>query len=445
MIRRSILLVLSFCISVSLVEAQKKWTLEECIQYAIEHNISIKQQEIQKETAEISLNTSRMSRLPDLNASLGQTWNFGHRPDSTVTSKHSIGSRSSFSISTSVPIFTGFRIKNEIERDKIALEAATLNLERAKEDLSLSITYLFLDVLFNKEIVEISNEQLEISRTQIARTKSLINAGKVPESQHYDIEAQVARDEVALLNAEKNLELSLLDLAQSLELEREIGFDVFVPAFDHVILEHLESIKSPELVFETALGIKPGIKMLERQVDGAKASHNIAKSAYYPTLSLNAGLSTAYDYTYHAIYSIPSFSNQLKDNRGEYIGLSLSIPIFNRFSTRNNVRTAKLNILNQEFVLEDAKKSLYKEIQTAHLNAVSSMKTYLASAKAVKASEESFRYAQERYGLGKSTVFEFNDAKLDLTQNRSELIKAKYDYIFRTKILDFYNGIPITL
>ncbi|MDL2222647.1 TolC family protein [Bacteroidales bacterium OttesenSCG-928-M11] len=444
MTRRLIVIVSLLSIYALTAQAQKKWNLEECINHATEHNISIKQQELRRETAEISLNTSRMSRLPDLNASLGNTWNRSSNTDSLISNKHIISSSASFSISTSVPVFTGFRIKNEIERDKIALEAATLNLERAKEDLSLSVTYLFLEVLFNKEIVEISKEQLEISQTQIARTKALVDAEKVPKSQYYDIEAQVAQDEVSLVNAEKNLELSLLDLAQSLELEHETDFDILVPTFDHPIIEHMASLQKPDIVFANALSVKPGIKMIELEVEGAEKSHNIAKSAYYPSLSLNAGYGTGYSYIYDLPWPNESFSSQIKDGR-EYIGLSLSIPIFNRFSTRNNVKTSKINILNQKLALEDAKKTLYKEIQTAHLNATSALKAYLASNKAVKASSESFKYTQERYEVGKSTVFEFNDAKLALTRSQSEMVKAKYDYIFRTKILDFYNGIPIRL
>jgi len=433
------------CCLFSILNAQtKQWSLEECIQHAIENNISIKQIELQKETAEINLNTSQMSRLPNLNAGVDQRFSFGRTSTQTGLYENLTQSNTSLSLSSSTPLFTGFRISNEIARNKLELNAATENLEKAKEDLSLNIASLFLQVLFNKELLKINQEQLGLSQSQIERTRVLVDVGKVPMSQLYDIESQVAKDEVSVIQAENNLNLSFLDLIQSLELEQSTEFDIYAPEVGDVIAEYMGSVQPTHIVFDNAVNIKPAIKEQQYRLGSAEKSLNIAKSGYLPTLNLGLGYGTNYFYLYNSAKNI-SFSEQFNNNRGEYINLNLSIPIFNRFAVRNQVRSAKLNIENQQLMLDNTKKTLYKEIQTAYLNATAAQEKYRASDKAVKASSESFKYAQERYDVGKSSVFEFNEAKVRFIQSQSEQIQAKYDYIFRTKILDFYNGIPIQL
>lgn len=452
---KRIFLILTVLAFITQAHAQKQWTLEECIRHAVEHNISIKQIELQKQGAEIDLNTARMSRLPNLSADLNQNWSFGRISTEVQLSGNTSQSNTSFSVGTSVPLFTGFRIPNEIARNKLELEAAVQNLEKAKENLSLNIASLFLQVLFKKELVAVNKQQVDLSNSQVEKTQVLVDAGKVPLSQLYDIEAQVAKDEAALIQAENELSLALLDLTQSLELESQESFDVYVPESDNVISQYMNSIQPVQVVFDNALSVKPVIKEQEYKVASAEKAFKIAQAGYYPSLSLNAGYHNQYYYDYKVnekLNSItgepmtnPSLSTQLTDNASQYVGLSLSIPIFSRFSVRNRVRSARLTIFNQELELENTKKTLYKEIQTAYLNATAAQEKYLASDKSVKASEESFKYAEERYEIGKSTVFEFNEAKTRLIQSQSEAIQAKYDYIFRAKILDFYNGVPIRL
>jgi outer membrane protein len=428
------------------VHAQtKQWSLEECIRYALDHNIVIQQIKVQKDVAEVNLNTSQSSRLPDLNVGAGQNWNFGRTQIQSGLYENQSQSNTNVSIGTSIPVFTGFRITNEIAKDKLDLEAATQSLEKAKEDLALNIATLYLQVLFNKELLKISQEQLKLSQEQVERTKILTDVGKVPASQLYDIEAQVANDKVSVIQAENNLKLSLLDLTQGLELEQNTDFDVLVPEYEDVVLEHLSSVQPPIVVYNNAVQIKPVIKEQEYRVGSAEKTLKIAQSGYYPTLSLSAGYGTNYFHLYNKNFINPSLSNQLKNNAGEYIGLNLNIPIFNRFSVRNQVKNAQFNINNQQLSLDNAKKTLFKEIQTAYLNAVAAQEKYKASQQAIKATSESFNYAKERYETGKSTVFEFNEAKTRLVRSRSEEVQAKYDYIFRTKILDFYNGTPIKL
>lgn len=436
----------AFLTSHTVYSQTDRWSLEDCIRYAIEHNLTIKKMEIQQSNAEVTLNTSEMSRLPDLNANMGQNWGFGRTPTATGLYENTNQSNASFSIGSSIPLFTGFRIPNEIARDKLALQAAAENLSKAKDDLSLNIASLFLQVLFSKELLKINEEQMTLSQMQVDRTSHLVDAGKVPSSQLFDIQAQVANDKVTVVQADNDLKAALLDLAQSLELEQSVGFDIVIPKLDNVMTENISSLKPMDMIFNNAVQTKPVIKAQELTVEGAEKTLKIAQSGYLPTLSFTFGYGTNYYYTYgdNGLLN-ETLSYQLKNKGQEYIGLSLNIPIFNRFSVRNQVRQARFNIETQRLTLENAKKDLYKEIQTAYLNATSAREKYRAAVEAVKSTSESFMYAQKRYEEGKSTVYEFNEAKTKLGRSLSEEIQAKYDYIFRSKILDFYYGIPISL
>ena len=450
-------LVCGLSLSAQESSSQKVWTLEDCINHAVKENITIKQLEVQKENAEIDVNTAQMSRLPNLNASVGQSWSFGRGQTSTGLYESQTLSNSNLNISSSTPIFTGFQINNQIAKSKLDLAAATQQLERAKENISLNVASLYLQVLFNKELLKVSEEQLALTTLQVQRTKMLVEVGKVPESQLFDIEAQVAKDEVSVIQAKNSLTHSLLDLAQSLELERTSFFDIETPVIENVIEEYMSSVLPPDVIYSNAVNIKPIIKEQELRLESSKRTLKIAEAGYYPKLNMNLSYGNSYYYNYTRegevvgsgeqsyIWRNQAFSDQFKNNGGESIGLSLSIPIFNRFQVRNQVRSARLNIQNQQHTLESTRKTLYKEIQTAYTDATSSQEKYRASVRSVAASEKSFKYAQERYEVGKSSVFEFNEAKTRLVQSQSEQIQAKYDYIFRTKILDFYNGVAIEL
>lgn len=433
----------------------KLWRLEECIQHAIDNNIGIKQLRIEQKVAKIQQSTAKNSRLPDLNAAVLQDWSFGRSPSYTTLNEPL--SRSAVGASSTLPIFTGFRIPNEIARTRLEFEAATQNLEKAKDNLSLNITSLFLQVLFNKELVRINEEQLILTRTQIRKTKILIEAGSVPPANLYDIQAQASKDKVSVIEAKNNLDLALLDLAQALELEQENEFDIATSKLsDNMLIEMFGSIQPARLIYDNAVNFKPMIKEQEIRVESARKALNIAKADYMPTLNLVFEFGTGYLYRYNGkdqlntvtnelIKANPSFSTQLRDNDYTLIGLKLNIPIFNRFQTRNKVRTAKLEIQNQQLILDNTKKMLYKEIQTAYKNAVAAYQKYNASNDAVKSTSESFKHAQIRYELAKLTPFEYNEAKTRFIQSQSEQLQAKYDYILRSKILDFYNGIPIRL
>jgi len=426
--------------------SQKQWSLRECIDYAIENNVEIKQQDLNVKNADIDLNTIKSSRLPDVNASLGQRFNFGRSPNpGTGIYEENKASSTSLYLESNTPIFTGFKIPNQIKMNEMDLKAAMEGLEKARDNMQLQIASYYLDILFKKEILKVYQEQEALTEKQVTRTNILVETGKVALSQLYDIKAQLAKDQLNVTTANNDLKLSLLDLAQAMNLTSVADFDVEVPAIPQNSLPAnvLSSLVSPDLVYEQSLQVKPHVKEAEYKIEGSKYGLKVAQAAYWPTLSLGLSYNNAFSHIYGSDNA--KIGDQLKNNYRAVIGLTLSIPIFNRFETRNQVRKARLDIQNQELNLMNVKLALYKEIQQAYQNAVAAESKYVSTEKAYEAAAESFKYAEERYQIGKSTVFEYSEAQTKLINSRSEQIQAKYDFVFRTKILDFYQGKEIDI
>lgn len=426
-------------------QPSRAWTLKECIDYAIEHNIDIRQRVLEKRDQELSVSTAKFSRLPDLNAGVGQNFYFGRGPGRDGTYQDQSQSSSSLDVNTRVPVFSGFRIHHQIQLEKLNLQATIAELDRAKEDLALNITSYFLQVLFNNELFRIAEEQVNLSREQVENTEVMVRGGKVPESELFDARAALAKEELNKTQAQNTLKLSLLDLSQLLNLETVEGFKIEMPDIGHLLIEQTANLMTPEAVYTASVKNRPAVKAAEFRLRSSEKNLKIAKSVYYPQLSLGASYSNSYYHTYNlgAGESNPSFSTQLSRNGSESVGLSLSIPVFNRLSTRNQVRSARISVENQELVLENIRQNLYKEIQQAYYNAVAAHEKYLSSEKSVEASQIAFRYEEQKYNAGRSTSYQFNDAKTRLAKSLSEAAQAKYDFIFRTKILDFYNGRPL--
>ena len=423
------------------IHAQKNWSLTECIKYALDNNIDVKQKELTKENAKIDLNSSKMERLPNLNATVGQNFNFGRSqlPSGVYESVNS--SSTSFGADTNIPIFTGFKIKYNIESKKHSLMSSEADLEMTKENIELNITGLYLDALFKKEILKVYEEQLASTTLQLEKTKALVEAGKVARSQEYDILAQQAKDELNITMAQNDLDLSMLNLSQALNLETFEGFGVVEPSSSTLdMITDNVLLPTPETVYQTALAIKPHVKVAEYDLESKKSNLGVAKSGYFPTLNLRGGYNTEYNNQQKG-----AFFDQMKNLRREYVSLTLSIPIFDRFQTRNQVRVAKLNIESGELNVINTRQTLFKDIQKAYQQAKAAQSKFTSTKKALSAAEESYNYAVMRYDVGNFTVFELNDTQLKLLSSKSDLVQSKYDYIFKTKILDFYRGEKITL
>ncbi|MDR0688466.1 MAG: TolC family protein [Prevotellaceae bacterium] len=423
------------------------WTLEKCIERAIANNLSIKMEEISHESKAVNLHTAKASRLPSLSAGVDQSFSFGSVEDTRgAISKQKMTSNISFSASSSMPLFTGFQLSNEIKVRQYSVMAAEESLKRAKENIAVAVARAFLDVLLKKEIYKISEETLSFTSGNVKKTEVMVSTGNVPLAQLYEIKSQQASDEARVTSAGNDVSLSLLTLGQLLELSDLSSFDIELPTLPDSTALLLEAeIPSSEKIYSQALSVKPQIREAELQLEGSKYTLKVAESGYWPQLSLSMGISDRYFRANNPLRPDEGFSTQLGDNLQEYVGLSLRIPVFNRFATRNSVRSAQIDIRNRQLALEDVKKTLYKEIQQAYHNAVAAQKSYRAAQKSVEAAREAFRYADSKYQTGKSSVYEFTEAKATLTRSLSEESQAKYSYIFATKILDFYSGRPVEL
>lgn len=425
------------------VQAQEGWTLRQCIDYAIEHNISIRRTANTAEQSAVSVNTAKWARLPNLSGSAGQSWNWGRtetyvkgddgKTESVVYTNTSSNS-TSLSLSTNIPIFTGLEIPNQYALAKLNLKAAIADLEKAKEDISINIASAYLQVLFDQELYQVALGQVELSKEQLARISRLAELGKASPAEVAEAKARVAQDEMNAVQADNNYQLALLDLSQLIELETPEGFTLSAPATEL----DLVALTPPDEVYQIALTSKADIQAAQYRLGGSKHSIRIAQSAFYPQLSLGGSLSTNY---YSSLNR--SFSQQMDNNFKKYVGFNLSVPIFNRFATRNRVRTARLQQENYSLQLDNTKKTLYKEIQQAWYTALASESKYTSSSTATNASAESFKLMSEKYDNGKATAVEYNEAKQNLMKAQSDELQAKYEYLFRTKILDFYKGIPI--
>ena len=443
--------MMAFLSAIAPVHAQEQtapWSLEACINYAYANNLQLKQKMEEQEARKVELHTSKHSWLPAVNANMGQSFQFGRSTSKSGVIVDQNAANTTFNINLDMPIFDGFKIPNDIAARKLDLQAAIESLNKAKEDLAVNIASYYLQVLYNKELQRVAQLQVDLDREQVNKTEAMVNAGKVPLSQLYDIKAQLARDEVTLTEATNNVQLALLDLAQSLELERsDRSFDVVTPQITDAVAENMSSILPPETIFDQAVTFKPQIKEQEYLLESQKRMLKVAQAGYYPKLNFGASYSNGYYHTSMGgeFADTRSFGDQLKQNGQKIVGFSLSIPLFNRFQVRNSVRSARIGINNQQLLLENSKKTLYKEIQQAYYNATAAQEKYTASDKSVASSREAFSYAQARYEAGKSTVFEFNEAKTKYAQSLAEQAQAKFDFIFRAKILDFYRGNPLKL
>ncbi|MDE6181081.1 MAG: TolC family protein [Phocaeicola sp.] len=421
------------------VTAQEEWNLRQCIDYAIEHNLSIKQQEAAKDQYAIELNTAQYSRLPNLNGNVGQSFNFGRALQADNTYGNHNTANTNFSLSTSVPLFTGLRIPNNIALSKLNLKAAIEDLNKAKEDISISVTSAYLQILFNKELAKVAHNQVELSREQLNLKETYLKNGKASEAEVYEARSRVAQDEMSAIQADNNCQLAVLELSQLLELPTPEGFTIASPHVD----KHFTPLSLPEDIYAQAVMDKPGIKAARFRLEGASKSIRIAQSNWYPQLNFGAGMGTSY---YHLSgVDNTSFSSQWHRNFTKYLQFSLSNPLFNRFDTRNRVRSARIQHNALSWKLEESKKVLFKEIQQAYYNAVAAESKYKSSTTATEASEASFRLTSEKYANGKANATEYNEARTNWMKAVSDMLQAKYDYLFRTKILDFYKGVPLVL
>ncbi|MBR1894510.1 MAG: TolC family protein [Bacteroidales bacterium] len=419
----------------------QSWTLEQCISHALENNLTVRQGDLTVRQGEIEVNTAENRRLPGLSASASESFSAGRSLLGNNTYATNTNSTStSFNIGADVPVFQGFQIRNNIAAARLNLAAATADLEKVKDDIRVAVAQAFVQVLYNQEILDVADNQIGIDSLQVERLTELLRNGKASAAELAQQKASYAQSVYQRTQAANNLRLSLLDLTQLLELPDPDGFSVVRPSAEGLEPRLLESAED---IFAAAVERKASIQAEQKRLDAAQARVDVAKGAFLPSVSLSGGVGTGY-YT-SSLGSSSSFADQMKNNFSQQLGLSLSIPIFARMGNRNNLRSAELSVRTQELQLESARKSLYKEIQQAWFAARASQDRYYSSAQVVESARESFELVSAKYENGKANITEFNEAKNTLMKAESDLVQARYEQLYQTRLLAFYKGEDLRL
>lgn len=460
--------------SLSMQAQTKKWSLEECVKYAIDNNISIKNTELDTKTADINKKDAFGNFLPSLNSNANHSWNIGLNQDPTTgLLRNQTTQFTTMGVGVGFDIYKGMQNQNTLRRANLSIIAAKYQLTKMQEDVALNVANAFLQVLFNKENVKVQKEQKANNEKQLARSEELVKAGSVPRGDLLDIKATVAADNQRVINAENALLISKLSLAQLLQLKEFYDFDVT----DDTNAKDENNILSqtPLAIYDKAKELRTELKIAKTNLEIAEKNVTIAKGAYQPTLqgfyNVNTRISYADVVTGFApnlsnptsvigfvegtnqnvlspnsipvIGSSPAFKDQFIDNKGQSFGVQLSIPIFNGFSARNNVERSKVNLEKSKIAMEQEELTLQRNVYTAFTDAKGGLNAYESAISALDARQEAYNYAKERYAVGMMNSFDFNQSQTLYTVAQSEVLRTKYDYIFKIKILEFYFGIPI--
>ncbi|MCD4834774.1 MAG: TolC family protein [Bacteroidales bacterium] len=472
-IRLIIITALTITLS-SASNAQKVWTLEDCINYAIENNITVKRQELTAESAERTYFQSKMAVLPNVNANGSHFYNSGKAINyETYSYVNESFQGGNLALTTEVDIFNGLQTLNTIKKSKLDFLSQLENVEKAKNDITINVSTAYLQILLNKELRDNAEQQLDITLDQIEKTKKLFEIGNAAKGDLLQIESQAASEKAALTNAENNLKISYLDLSQLLNLEDPENFEILFPEIPDITLA--DDISEVSSIFNDAIVVLPEIKSAELQLKSFEQNLSISKGAISPTISIGYQYSSRYSeltnnplgteigqatqptgvtesgeniynfYSYNTYAdSYPSL-DQISDNASQAFYIAIRIPIFNNWNTMNSINQAEINLSDSKLNLDLQKQNLYKSIQQARVLAIAAMDRYVANLEAVESMQEAFRYTEQKYQVGLVDILEYKTAKIQLNQTKSDLSQAKYEYIFRTKILEFYKGEQITL
>ena len=419
------------------------YDLQTAVDIAINNNLTLKRTELNQQIIEADLLQSKGARYPSLTtgSSYGVRWGRSINPVTNLFENNRIGNVN-FSASSNAPIFQGMRINNSIAQSKVDLEAGNYNLEATKNDITLTVINNFINVVFNREQVKIAENQLSTTTEQMTRTKKLVDAGSLPMSDYLDLQSQNATNQLEVINAQNSYRSAKLSLAQSMQIPFTEEFSVIEPEFE--MEEGLMAAETSGEIYETAVTIMPEIKAAEANVLSAEYQEKIAKGAFYPTLGVGANVFTNYvDQVFGT--DRPAFGQQFQDNLSQALQFNLSIPIFTNFSNKSSLQRARAQTAIQNVAASEAKNQLRMDIETAYNSALAADLSYKASVIRVNSLQETFRIAQQRFDLGAINSVDFQVAQNNLFNAQADLLNAKYTYIFRVKVLDFYLGNPINL
>ena len=452
--KRFLYLILAFSISYSSSHAQKFWTLEECIKYALDNNLQIKRQKLNSEIASTTYSQSKLEYIPSVSAGSSFSMGSGRALNTNSYQYANNTKQGSAYLSANLILFDGFLRSNTIQKTKFDLMSSLQSLEKAKNDISINIATYYLQVLYFQEILEVNKSQLDVTQQRVEKTKKLVEVGNSARGTLLEIQAQAAAEKVNVTNGQNNVNIGYLNLTQLLDLDSVANFQIYKP-----IGLNSDSLTIPASVltiYNEAELRMPQIKGAEYNLESYKRSMNISKSRLYPQLSISGDLYTQYD----LLSKIPvdpsnldpngpkknyPFNDQLKDKFYKQFSVNLNIPIFNKLQARSNVSISKVRVLDAEIAYSQAKQVLYKEIQQAHAEALASYDNFNSRKEAVISTEEAFKYSQQKFDVGMISAVDFNIAKNNLTKAKSDLVQSKYEFIFKVKVLEFYTGSALSL
>jgi len=414
-------------------------SLQACIDFALENSYAVNQKILEKELNVIQLKARKTSIAPSLGANIGQNFDFGRSqlPDNTILNTSQAATN--FGVGLNMDLFQGLRTHYQIQSEKLNLQATLFDIESAKENIELTVTAYYLQILLSKDILEVYKAQVKLDQEQVDRIEILVKNGKSSDAELYAAKSTLATDQVSVIDATNNVRLSILDLAQLMNFPDVAHFDIDTEQAN--IDEILDKNVDVNVIVENALQNRPAILAALARIEQAKQSVKISQAGWYPSLNLSASFGTGYYYQFKEVPGFQNmpFGNQFKNYARESLGLSLYIPIFDKLSTHYNVKQQKVNIKMQQLQLDETKRKLIKEIEQAYANAVAAKEKYLASQVANTSSKIAFQYEEIKYNAGSSTNYEFNEAKNRYLKAQSNLIQAKFDFLFRVKILEFYG------
>jgi outer membrane protein len=448
----------------------RPWNLQECIDYAQVHNIQVQLDQLNVRMSEVNLTASKGNMLPNLNGFASHTYNYGQTIDRfTNTFVNDRVLNQNFYLSSTFTVFSGFSNYNTVQQNKYALQASQYGAEQTRYDISMSVANAYLNILFAEDQVEVAKKQEALTNAQVERMQKLVDAGASARGPLLDLQTQLANEKVTSVTAENNLTIAYLTLTQFMNLDSTRGFTIQRPKLE--IPNESVLAETPEQIFSTAENTQPSVKQADANIKSAEKGVDVAYGALSPTLTLQGSLGTGYsgaaqtasvtptgvdtfgmttggDYVlvpgFAYNYSVVPFSDQLDNNFNQSFGIQLSVPIFNRLQVNSNVQRAKIQYMNAELNADLVRQNLNKNIQQAHADAKAALQKYRAQQAALTAAEESFRYTEEKYTVGSVNTIDYTNSKNRLAQAEANLLQAKYDYIFRLKVLDYYKGNPLT-
>jgi outer membrane protein len=431
------------------LQAQKAWSLEECIAYALENNLQIKRQELNVQYNKNNHNQSYFNTLPDLNGQINYGKSDGKTIDYSSTIPKYINEQywsGTVGLNSNVTLFGGFQIINNIMKTKYDFLKSKSDLEKSKNDIALQLALAYLQVLFSKELVEVSRSKLDVTALQAERTRKMLEVGNVAQGEYLQIKAQESNDKTSLINAQNNQEIAYLDLTQLLDLDSTGGFDVVIPS--NIEVELLAPLEQVQVIFTEALNTMPEIKSAEFALKSSEKQLSMAWGRVSPSIYMNGNLSSRYSQV--ANYPLDpetdyKFKDQMNDFFYKNLNFGVSIPLFNKLEVKNSISNSKLQLNDYRLQLEIAKMALYKEVQQAHTDASAAREKYYSSVEAVKYNEEAFKYTSQKLEVGLVNSVDYNISQNNLISAKSSMLQAKYEYIFKLKIIDLYMGKPIVL